>query len=130
MLNSLYFLVKEIFFVTIQGLTVGFLAVALVAGCGIQNQVMGRGTQTKPSVVVPAAKNPQILVKFRSRLDVNAFSAFRLTYGLRNISELTAIGIYVEEVTSKTPVADLLKALNEDPAVEYADLNGQVSLTP
>ncbi len=115
---------------TIQRLTVGFLAVALLAGCGIQNRVIGRGTQTTTSVVAPAAKNPQILVKFKARLDVTAFAAFRLTYGLRNVSQLAAIGVYVEEVTSKTPVTDLLKTLNEDPAVEYAELNGQVSLTP
>lgn len=115
---------------TIQRLTVGFLAVALLAGCGMQNRVIGRGTVTTTSAVVPAAKNPQILVKFKARMDVTAFSAFRATYGLRNVSQLNALGIYVEEVTSKTPVDELLKTLNADPAVEYAELNGQVNLTP
>lgn len=115
---------------TIQRLTVGFLAVALLAGCGTQTRVIGRGAPTKTSVVAPAAKSQQILIKFKAQMAATEFTTFRATYGLRNVSRLAAIGVYVEEVTSKTPVSELLATLNASPLVEWAELNQEVSLTP
>ncbi|MEB3198757.1 MAG: hypothetical protein VKP62_16290 [Candidatus Sericytochromatia bacterium] len=67
-------------------------------------------------------------MKFKSELRATEMQAFRSTYGLRNVGMIQALGVYVEELEGDRPVEALLKELNASPLVEYAELNGQVSI--
>lgn len=111
------------------------LSVLTLTGCQGPTTVIGRTASStgqkaeSPRVASPtAAQKIQILVKFKSELRATEMQAFRSTYGLRNVGMIQALGVYVEELEGDRPVEALLKELNASPLVEYAELNGQVSI--
>ena len=117
------------------------VAVTVLGGCHAPYQVIGR-TGTASNVraglagkapVVPASatqQRQQVLVKFKARLQATELTTFRAAFGLRNVGEIAALGVFVEEVAEGRQVGDVLRELNASPMVEYAELNGTVGIDP
>lgn len=114
-------------------------AMAVLGACQAPTTVIGRINGQSPSVhtgakkpVLPAAarQRPQLLVKFKSRLEATEMTTFRAAFGLRNVSLIPAISVFVEEVTTDRPVGEVLRELQASPLVEYAELNQEIRIEP
>lgn len=90
--------------------------------------VTGSRTPVAPSEA--PQQRPQVLVKFKARMQATELTTFRAAFGLRNISVIAALGVYVEEVAEGHQVGDVLRELNASPLVEYAELNQEVRIEP
>ncbi|MEB3222064.1 MAG: hypothetical protein VKS61_08315 [Candidatus Sericytochromatia bacterium] len=120
-------------------LLVGALfAAVLLAGCAGPTTVIGRlapdrgqasGKRAATGATAVDEKR-QILVKFKAELVAAEMSAFRATYGLRNVSTIPALGVYVEEVVEGRNPDSVLRDLQQSPLVAYAEFNETVSLVP
>jgi hypothetical protein len=114
------------------------LLASCLAGCAGPTTVIGRGLpdrgqvsgQRSPTGATAAAQRTQILVKFKAELMATELSAFRASYGLRNVGTIPALGVYVEEVADGRIAADVLRELQQSPLVAYAELNETISLNP
>ena len=108
------------------------VAAALLAGC--QSPALVSAPQQRPASTrvapakTPVAKPVQILVKFKAEMRTADLRAFRAEFGTRNVGEIKGLGVFVEEVTSRRPVKELLEEMNASPLVEYAELNGTVGI--
>jgi hypothetical protein len=120
-------------------LLVGALfAAALLAGCAGPTTVIGRNAPDRGQAsgkrattgATSAEEKRQILVKFKAELVAAEMSAFRATYGLRNVGTISALGVYVEEVVEGRNPATVLRDLQQSPLVAYAEFNETVSLVP
>jgi hypothetical protein len=109
-----------------------------IAGCAGPTTVIGRGLQDRgqlsgqrtPAGATATAQRTQILVKFKADLVAAELSAFRASYGLRNVGAIPALGVYVEEVADGRAAADVLRELQQSPLVAYAELNETISINP
>lgn len=115
------------------------VAISVLGACQAPTTVIGRLNGQSPSVrtgakkpVHPAAalQRPQLLVKFKARLQATEMTTFRAAFGLRNVSMIAAIGVYVEEVSTDRPVGEVLRELQASPLVEYAELNQEIRIEP
>lgn len=108
------------------------LVAAFLAGCQSPSQLAAphqRAASTRLAPAkTPAAKPAQILVKFKAEMRTADLQAFRAEFGTRNVGEIKGLGVFVEEVTSRRPVQEILEEMNASPLVEYAELNGEVSI--
>ena len=114
---------------------VAVVAAGLLTACQGPTTVIGRSGPAAAGAGVAAPNNlatvsarPQIIIKFRNGLLAAELMSFRSTYGLRNVGTIPELGAYVEEVLTERSVADLLRELQSSPLVEYAEVNGQVTL--
>ena len=105
------------------------LAAAFLAGCQAQSLATAPQRPSSSRVAPAKATKPvQILVKFKAEMRTAEIQAFRAEFGTRNVGEIKGIGVFVEEVTSRKPVKELLAEMNASPLVEYAELNGSVGI--
>lgn len=109
-------------------------AIAVLGACQGPTTVIGRINGKSPAVKLgakkPIAANPQILVKFKAQLAANEMTTFRAAFGLRNVSTIPQIGVFVEEVTNGRPVGEVLRELQASPMVEYAEPNQEIRIEP
>jgi hypothetical protein len=120
------------FFGTVLALT---FTLAL-AGCGTVGAATvtakGLTSRTAPAAQKtqrPAAKPVQILVKFKAaRMTVSALEAFRSEFSTRNVGQIAALGIYIEELAPGTNMKEALAAIEASPLVEYAEPNSEVTI--
>lgn len=109
-------------------------ALALLSGCYAPSQSRAAWAPglNRPASTAPAtrteARPAQILVKFKAGMRMAEIQAFRAEYGTRNVGYIQGIDVYVEEVTSRKPVGQILEEMNASPLVEYAELNGEVGI--
>ncbi len=115
------------------------VAIAVLGACQAPTTVIGRNnaqgssvrTGARSPVVPPAAQQrPQVLVKFKARLQATEMTTFRAAFGLRHVSIIPGISVYVEEVTSDRPLGEVLRELQASPLVEYAELNQEIRIEP
>lgn len=104
-----------------------------LVGCGMNTHVIGREASApgavKRATTPTASEQPvQILVKFKTRLEMREMTSFRTTYGLRNVGTIANLGVFIEEITSSRGVNDVLRDLQASPLVAYAELNGNISI--
>lgn len=109
------------------------LTTLALAGCHANPAAVPTRPVTAQSVQRPTApqaqrKPAQLLVKFKGRPALSALTTFRTTYGTRNVGMIESLDVYVEELTGDKPLQSVLKAMNADPLVDYAEPNGDVTV--
>lgn len=105
------------------------LAATLLAGCHASASPMLRPASQGAFAPQKREAAPRILVKFKAQLRAADLKAFRAHFGTRNVGMIASIDVYVEEVVGDTPVDELLTALNRDPQVQYAELDGEIGIS-
>lgn len=115
------------------------VALSFLGGCYHPTTVIGREDGQAANIRTGARKpvrptanqqRPQVLVKFKERLQATELTSFRAEFGLRNISTIAALGVFVEEITDGRPMGEVLRDLQASPLVEYAEPNQEVRIEP
>lgn len=110
----------------------GILAAAvMLAGCQSPASFapQARTGQVAQPAKRTATQPAEVLVKFKATMRAQELSAFRTTFGTRNVGYIAGIDVYVEEVAaSRQPIEQVVAAMNASPLVEYAELNGEVRI--
>ena len=70
----------------------------------------------------------EILVKFKAEVPDDSLNALAASSGLEKISEIKGIGVRVYRVPAGKTAQDMIKALQADPRVEYAEPNYEYSI--
>ena len=70
-----------------------------------------------------SAQTREILVKFRSAVPEDSISTLAATEGLQLVQDLRGIGVRVYRVPAGSTAQDVIKKLQADPRVEYAEPN-------
>lgn len=97
------------------------LAVGLMMNFG----PCGESTQNRvqPREATQAAEAQEILVKFKTSVAEDSVNATAATFGLQKVRDLRAIGVRVYRVPPGKNAQDLIKQLQAEPGVEYAEPN-------
>lgn len=103
-------------------------AALLLAGC--QNPISTVNVTARQAAPASTRQvtHPTLLIKFKASLRAQDLGAFRTRFGLRNVGKIEGLGIFIEEPTGDQDLGTLLDALNANPQVEFAELNGRVDL--
>jgi uncharacterized lipoprotein YajG len=103
-------------------------AALLLAGC--QNPVSTVSVAARKAAPVSTRQvtHPTLLIKFKATPRAQELGTFRAQFGLRNVGKIEGLGIFIEEPAGDVDLGALLDALNANPLVEFAELNGRVDL--
>jgi hypothetical protein len=72
----------------------------------------------------------QLLIKFKTGITKNAMDTFHSKYGVRTIKILPLINVHLVETPVDIRATQLVKYLENDPMVEYAEVNTSINLNP
>jgi hypothetical protein len=70
-----------------------------------------------------SAQTQEILVKFKSAVPEDSISTLAATEGLQHVQDLRGIGVRVYRVPAGSNPQEVIKKLQADPRVEYAEPN-------
>lgn len=79
--------------------------------------------RVQPRDAAHAAQAEEILVKFKSTVPEDSASTFATTFGLQKVKDLRGIGVRVYRVPEGKTAQEMIKQLQADPKVEYAEPN-------
>ncbi len=79
--------------------------------------------RVQPREAAQVAEVQEILVKFKASVSEDSASAFTTGIGLQKIRELRGIGVRVYRVPAGKTAQEMIKQLQADPKVEYAEPN-------
>ncbi len=97
------------------------LAACAMLNYGPCNQTSGDRVQPREATQVAAAT--EILVKFKAPLSEDSASVFTAAFGLQKVRDLRGIGVRVYRVPAGKTAQEVIKQLQADPKVEYAEPN-------
>lgn len=92
------------------------------------NQLVQAPQYTAFTREVENQQNSQLLVKFKKGTSKNGVNEFHAKYGTRTIKVLPAINVHVIETTVGIKSSQLIRYFNNDPLVQYAEINTEISL--
>ncbi|MEK7728754.1 MAG: hypothetical protein AAB354_10105 [candidate division KSB1 bacterium] len=100
--------------------------VLMLAACVILN--FGPCTQSKDDRVQPreapqVAAAQEILVKFKTSVSEDSANVFATGLGLQKIRDIRGLGVRVYRVPAGKTAQEIIKQLQADPQVEYAEPN-------
>jgi len=82
-----------------------------------------REDREQPRDAAQVAAAQEILVKFKASVSEDSASAFTAGMGLQKLRELRGIGVRVYRVPAGKTAQEMIKQLQADPKVEYAEPN-------
>jgi predicted Fe-Mo cluster-binding NifX family protein len=110
-----------------------FFSLAFVMAAGLVfnfspcQQSAQRGDRS-PASEEASAQTQEILVKFKATVPEDSVSALAATEGLQHVQDLKGIGVRVYRVPSGRNAQEVIKRLQADPKVEYAEPNYQYKI--
>ncbi len=76
-----------------------------------------------PCEAAQVAEAEEILVKFKTTVPEDSAGAFAAAFGLQKVKDLRGIGVRVYRVPPGKTAQEMIKQLQADPKVEYAEPN-------
>ena len=123
--------------IALKGTFAATVAIAgLLTGCGsppraVVSPFAASATRPQGTLVPrPATEGRQILVKFNEGVRAAEIGSFRTRFQTRNVGQIAAIQVFIEEVDGNRPLTEVLAEINAWPTVAYAEANGTVNLEP
>ncbi len=72
----------------------------------------------------------QLLIKFKSGITKSAIEEFNSKYGTRTVKVIPGINVYLVEIVLGIQASKLVKYLENEPLVKYAEVNHSINLNP
>lgn len=79
--------------------------------------------RVQPREASQAAASSEILVKFKASVAEDSVSTLASTMGLQKVRDIRGIGVRVYRVPAGKSAQEIIKQLQADPHVEYAEPN-------
>lgn len=111
-------------------MTLSLTAVLSLTACG-QNALPTQMSRT-PIQIQSSQTNRTLIVKFKTSMNTAAIREFNAKYGFHTLRVIPEINAQVVEVdaTVGLKLSQIIKYLQADPSVEYAEINGRLSAAP
>lgn len=97
------------------------LAAGLMLNLGPCSQSNDERVQPREAPAVVAAQ--EILVKFKTTVSEDSVGTFATTFGLQKVRDIRGIGVRVYRVPEGKTAQEMIKQLQADPKIEYAEPN-------
>ena len=97
------------------------MAASLLFGFSPCQQTADRGSRSPAAET--AASSQEILVKFKTAVPEDSIGTLAAAEGLQHVQDLKGIGVRVYRVPSGANAQEVIKKLQSDPRVEYAEPN-------
>lgn len=113
-----------------------FTAICLVSltanlnACGKVEMPVMPDTQFTATNLDQAPVSNQVLIKFKSGLTKNNIESFHSKYGTKILRIIPGINVYVVETPVDIRAEQLVRFLENDPMVKYAEVNTAIQLNP
>lgn len=108
---------------------------ASLSACGREELVVSPEMMMAPeysiAMIDQNAQKPEILVKFKKTMSKASVDEFSSKYGVRTLRVIPVVDVHVIQLDGLSVQAQqLVKYLNNDPAVKFAEINKTITYTP